>query len=597
MKNIAIVFISIIALQSCSIFKKNDPEKNVRTFLKQFEDNLQKSDEIILSQFQVDKSREAILKAMRIMQNKDGKIDSVRSAINFSGASVTFEGNDIRVLIGGKYISLDDSDPREQHAEFVMLLKPDNDSFKIMQFDADNFYYDYKSMVREIKEKKEIEREIASKKIYFDQARKLSQTYDSVIWVTRYQDSIYYYVVNGKWKNYFLDEKETKPDSVKMGLVSETGRVIVPPDYSLIGTIAFDKPDVVEVKKNGHVGLYSMDGRELVPAIYDWIIPYDKHDIAGFVKQDSIYGWLDNSYAYHAGFPNKFSEDYVMEYKYLSNALVVDGHSKTFTEILDIENMGVGIVMPSLYLVASGVLDEIIPRVYRDVTSLAWGGTNYIQVRESFFKRISDNVSALIVRLRNSYTEGREEFYEENKVNFISSNSMRRESFEISDSLTAINIKDTLLEVRMVRTPSAYNLSFHHGENEWNPPIYHYFSIVNKIEKMESKRVFQFSEFIKMDSTYLTGEFAYWDPKAEQHMTRFFLSNETIKNIRNELLATNGYIFADEKISKEFEYRNWYRPQYGRYKDVIDQMSEIDKHNLQFLETIVGTLNAEGVTL
>jgi hypothetical protein len=39
----------------------------------------------------------------------------------------------------------------------------------------------------------------------------------------------------------------------------------------------------------------------------------------------------------------------------------------------------------------------------------------------------------------------------------------------------------------------------------------------------------------------------------------------------------------------------WYKPKYGRYKDVIAVMSEIDKHNLIFLENIVGTLDTEAL--
>jgi hypothetical protein len=98
-----------------------------------------------------------------------------------------------------------------------------------------------------------------------------------------------------------------------------------------------------------------------------------------------------------------------------------------------------------------------------------------------------------------------------------------------------------------------------------------------------------------MDSSYLEGDFVCWDSKSNKQMKTQFLSNETIEAIRNEVLAANGYIFADQEISKQFEYRKWYKPKYGRYKDVIAVMSEIDKHNLIFLENIVGTLDTEAL--
>jgi hypothetical protein len=604
MKNVAcslFLLMAFVALNSCSVIKKNDPEKRVRAYLKEFENDLQDSDLVILSHFQVDKSKEAIMKAIRIMQNMDVNKDSVRCIINFSEASVFFGENNIIIGVEGKHISLDALNPFEQITKFTMLLKPDNDSFKIHRFEADNFYFNYLEMVREIKEKKNREREIASKKIFFDQARKLRQTYDSVIWVTRYQDSIYYYVVNGKWKNYFLDEKDTKPDSVNMGLVSETGRIIVPPEYSLIGTIAFEEPDVIEVKKNGKVGLFNMDGKELVAAVYDLIIPYDIGLVASIVKQDSIYGWLDNSYEYHQGFPDLTSKNYIKQYKYLSREMMINSKSKPVIEILHIENMYHGIVVPSNYLFRSGVTKEIISGIFTVDNALGWGWLDYIQVRGSMFKNITQKLSAFIVSLKTGYVEGREGFYESNNITFVDEKDNQVAKYESKSGEIEFNkIDSALLEIKINTRATDYeSFSYAMGKSkkEWNFPNYQYMSLVEGVRKFESTRIYSFTEFVKMDSSYLKGEFFYWDETKQKSGTRTFLSDETIEDIRNEILASNGYIFADEKISKESEYRKWYKPRYARYKDVIDNMSEIDKHNLQFLESIVGTLNAEGVVL
>jgi hypothetical protein len=55
------------------------------------------------------------------------------------------------------------------------------------------------------------------------------------------------------------------PHNYTMGLVSETGRVVVPPAYDLVGTIGFAKEDIIEVKKDGLVGHYNLEGKELDP--------------------------------------------------------------------------------------------------------------------------------------------------------------------------------------------------------------------------------------------------------------------------------------------------------------------------------------------
>jgi YARHG domain/WG containing repeat len=598
-----LLFLTIAAIQSCSIFKKNDPEKNVRAFLKQFEDNLQKSDEIILSQFQVDKSKEVILKAIRILQNKEKDMDSVRSEVNFSLATVFFEDKDIRVEVQGEYTSMDVSNLFEQETKFAMWLAPSNtNEFKIIKFEANDFYQGYQEMIWQVKEKAAREREIASKQIYFNQARKLRQTYDSVIWVSHYQDSIYYYVVNGKWKNYFLNRNEIKLDSVKMGLVSETGRVIVPPDYDLVGTIGFETDGVMEVKKNNKVGLFAMNGKELTSAIYDNIIPYGEGDIVFIVKQDSIYGWLDKSYAYHKGFPDKDSENYITRYKYLSREVTIDKTSKTVTEILDIKHMGFGIVMPSNYLVSSNTFSEIIADIsLGDENMMGWGGTQYLKTERSLLNKISDKISALIVSLKTGYVGGREGFYERSysKIAFKDENNVPIGSHEsLSANIDIKKIDSTLLEIKNIfATTNREEYNPLNNASESNLPIYQYFNLSGSVQELKSKRNYSFTEFVKIDSSYLIGNFLVWDSKSNQQVARNFLSNETIKEFRNELLAANGYIFSDKGTSEQFGYFDWYEPRYSKYKDFIDDMTEIDKHNLQFLETIVGTLNAEGVTL
>jgi hypothetical protein len=93
-----------------------------------------------------------------------------------------------------------------------------------------------------------------------------------------------------------------------------------------------------------------------------------------------------------------------------------------------------------------------------------------------------------------------------------------------------------------------------------------------------------------MDSSYLTGEFVYWDSTQRATVTRDFVSNATMIEMRNEILAVYGYEFADPKLVEQFRYRDWYVIRHEHYEDFWDTMTEIDKHNLEFLESMIGTL-------
>ncbi len=47
-----------------------------------------------------------------------------------------------------------------------------------------------------------------------------------------------------------------------MGLVDETGTVVIPVEYKLIGTPGFAKPQMIEVTKNGKVGYFNSANAE-----------------------------------------------------------------------------------------------------------------------------------------------------------------------------------------------------------------------------------------------------------------------------------------------------------------------------------------------
>ncbi|TXH25036.1 MAG: YARHG domain-containing protein [Cyclobacteriaceae bacterium] len=598
-KILFILLASTVLLKSCSSLKQNDPNEKVVAFINEFRNNLAASDEVIKSQFQVtavaNVSEEGIMRAVRIMQNADQAKDSITCVINFDSPTIVQDEASIRVDFVAQFSSIDSATVLQQESTFTLWLSNVQGKLVITNIDAMNFYNEYNGAVYRLQNIKHRERDLASRKIFFDQARMLQQTYDTVIWYAQYHDSVYYYVVNGEWQNFFMGDNRERSTRAKMGLVSETGRVIVPPAYDLVGTIAFETEDIIEVKKDNRVGHFTIEGKEIVPAVYDWIAPYGKDGVYALVKKDNEYGWLDEAYVLHAGFPSDEAKKYVNEFGYLGKNMEISYTAMPAAEIIHVDYMGRGIVVPPAHFVQASVLDEIISDIYTGENSLGWGGIEKIETEGSMFEKISDNFSALMVKINDYYLEGREGLYKRTNVTFVNNQQQFTSTFTVpSGSISFNRIDSTLMEVRLSRKGESDGYEGEMEDNEWDVPFYQYFRIENgAITQLKSHRNYAFTEFIPMDSSYLEGTFHTWDEETNSVKTQDFPFASTLEWMRNEILADYGYGFNDAGMREQFIHQDWYAPRYYSYAEFYDSMSETDKHNLQFLERIIGTLDTK----
>jgi hypothetical protein len=597
-----LALITIISMfKSCSTITRSDYEMKVRNYLDQFEKNLVSSDEVILKQFQVEKSTEAVLKAIRVMQNRDFAKDSILVNVNFKNATIIFEEIDIRVEIAAHLKSIDPAFVLEQDVTFTLWLTSDNGDLSITNIEAEPLYLGYRRAVHELANRKDREKSLASRKIFFDQANELKKTYDSVVWYAQYKDSIYYYVANGPFESYFF-EREQHPRTFTMGLVSETGRVIVPPTFDLIGTIGFEQPDIVEVISNGRVGHYNLEGKELVPAVYDWIIPYSEGDnMYALVKQDTATGWLDSAYTHHSGFPTEAARKHVREFLFLGSDLSISKETKTMAESLNFERMGFGTVIPPAHFVQNGIFKQVMSHLYLGNSEGYWEGTEYVKTKGSLFERVTQNISALFVMIEGRYLGGREEFYKYQNLTLIDNNGNQLFHEELYGGENTFRLIDsTLLELNTTTLASVAREYWDMGDSpgDWNPPRYQYFRIVpesNGLVALKSQREYDCTEFVKLDSSYLTGEFVSWNFDREELQTNNFVTKETLTEMRNEILASYKYTFTDPKVIENFKYRDWYVMAYDDYDGFWNDMTETDRHNLEFLESMIGTLRKKPI--
>lgn len=588
----SLLLISVVLMTGCSTLKQNDPNEKVRAFVNDFKTNLTASDEVIKSQFKISSeskiSESGIMNAIRIMQNADQDKDSISCYVYFESPAITQEEALVRVDLEAMFSSTDSTYALQKESGFTLWLSAENGKFFITDIKAYDFYNDYNSTLYDFKQSKHRERDLASRKIFFDQARKLQQTYDSVIWYSQYQDSIYYYVVNGEWRNFFVSEQGDRLQSAKMGLVSESGKVIVPPAYDLVGTISFETDNVIEVQKNNLVGYFTLDGKEIIPALYDYIIPYQEAGAYALVKKDTLYGWIDKQYVHHVGFPSAAAKKYIQEFGYLDKSITVSGETTSTAEIIHVDHMGTGFVIPPTYYVKAKVFDEVITDLYIGNNALGWAGTESVETKGSILEKISDSFSALMVMLNDNYLEGREGFYERTNVTLVDNQQTQLGSFTVPSGEVSFNkIDSTLIELRIARTGSDYSDMY---DYQWDAPFYRYLKLEQgTITQLKSERNFEFTQFVKIDSSYLEGKFFDWNESGRQESD--FPFDETLKSMRNEILAEYGYEFADSEITEMFSHRKWYNPRYVRYDEFFDSMTDVDKHNVAFLERIIGTLD------
>jgi hypothetical protein len=590
------VLIFTFCAAACSILKREDPEKKIRRFLTEFETSLHGDDVGIMALFTTTQSKEAIISAIRVLQNRDQA--GVKCSSNFDQATISIEDRGIRIEIPAT-ISADTLEVSQSvQTALILWVKPEKNSFSISEIEGTEFYNQYSNVKYYLSEATMQSDLLEHHKKYIETARRLGQTYDSVVWVTNYAGSDYYYVVKGRWSP---PENGMSGGDYDMGLVDEDGKVIVPLENNLVGTIGFDIANVVEVRRAGYVGYYDLEGRSIIPAEYDWIVPYEEGTAFAIVKKDTLYGWFNDKYQFKAGFPTEEARKHVMEFKYLPDNLTLNSDGTSLCEIPAEDGFGSGILMPPSYLTSGGYFKEVLQGF--SMKNGSWrGNTESVAIAHTFFDKIADQFSLLIVTITERYVDGRSSFYQNREASFVTNDGQLAASASnlISDQLTFTMIDSTTLEIRAENLTDGSDF-FGEGdggegevsEDEINRPQFVYYSTDGALTPKVSNRQFPCTEFAYLNESYVTGSFLYYSNASKGFETRTILSDETLKLMRNEILASYGYIFPDEETRHAFSYCKWYQPHHSSVSEFENEMTEIDRQNLKFLEKYLGPISKD----
>lgn len=584
----------LFIVTACNILKSEDQQQAVLNFLGTFQTKLQAPQEEINALFDARQSPEVISGVVSILQNKEHEYINCTAA--FAQASVVEEEEGIKVIIPASFDSKGIEETFHENANLTLWLKPSKNSFVISKVEGEEFYKAFASIKSNMEWRVERKREEVRREPIYARARELEQQFDSVVWFTTYQEKNYYYVVSGAWVNYFMryDENPQTP-SYQMGLVNEAGEIIIPLEYELIGTIGFDQPNIVEVKKNGKSGWFDIEARKaLGETSYDIIIPYRNTDVKAIVKTDTTFGWLTDTFEYKKGFPSAEAKKWVKSFSFLPTSLRIHHESTAMCEIPRLDDTGYGIVMPPSYLVKNGIFKEIVGGITTTPVPIN-GWTEYVETNGTRVQNITEKINAVITSITEHYLEGREEFYTENRLTFVN---------EASDTLAIASIPtDSVIHMKRIgnvleiKSPAPYYWFEGGMYEDYNLPMYTYFMLGDEfsVKPLRTVRTFASTEFVKLDSSYLMGSFSHWNRNTDEEEQTDFLSVATIEYMRNEILAFYGFKFSDPSVADHFVGFSWYSVKHENMESLEADLTEIDKHNLAFLEKILVLLKTKAV--
>jgi hypothetical protein len=587
--------LTVILFSSCSVLKKEDPEQNVRAFIQKFERSLAGDEKSVLELFDTPQSKELVLSAISVLQNKETKLIECRPA--FASAAVSFEEETIKINIPVKFESKNSEFEYKEETSLLLWLKPRNDSYIVSKLGAESFYETFAKIKNEMKWEVQREQAFAEREKHYAVARTLEASFDSVVWFTTYNKKAYYYVVNGSWTNYVRIYDRGVNTGVAMGVVDANGKVVIPQEFDLVGTLGFNFSGIVEVKKNNKVGYYDFEnGQLVVPAQYDVIIPYGKQNVLCVVKNEQSYGYYNFFHEYKAGFPSEEVKKWVDDFMFIPEKLQLKNGIQALFEIPAKEHAGFGIVVPPSYLVRTGIFREMVGGITTTEFPLE-GWTDYLETEGTVSQRVSESLLAFVTTIRERYLEGREEFYTHSKVVFVGPGHDTLKVGDIPAGETTIRKLDSLIEVKYV-----YPDNYYYEQMSWPDivPGYSYFAVSEdlKITPLKTLRSFSETQFVKLDSTYFSGRFLHsrYDTLGEEdHWVNeeiSFFTQPTIRYMRDEILASYG-VRIENQDNANFEIFSDV-PAVTR-ADAEQLFNEIDRHNIRFLEELLGEVVAVAI--
>jgi len=610
-----LLLVTVVAIIVRSRNMAKPQQGEVAEFLKQFDSNLKAGNtDSLRNDFEIPKKLAVLTRLINVLANKTGfkgnEPPLFKLALDIDHSDIRILNNEMaQALIPVNFTS--DSAATKISVLKLKVHKISAHNYKIVQVDANKLISDYSAYNSLIKSKTLTDKDLYSEATLkaFETSAQLKKKYDTVIWFSHFNNKTYFYVVKGKW-DMDLDiyhYKDTVIGPYKMGLVGPDMKEIIPPDYDLIHTIGATFPGLVEVEKDSKKGLYDLEGKNVLPAIYDELLPVEDQNNLAVLRNGNDYFYLKKDMSVSDKTDLKVADFFPKVKKMRDSYNLYKNALEVVTEYNSRENHEALYIPPS-YLVDLNLIRKV--EGFKNPLRKIGNEETNIDYNVDFSNNIkSDNnwLEASFYSIRNYFLGGREEFYDKKNIVIVDAKRNRLFAQEIRinympeegpDSLENCDINaikvinDSLYEVRAGAT-LWFDL-YDSTKTLTSGTYYHYLAIKNnKLVELRDSRIFGFTKYMKMDDSYLDGCYTItvgtgYENKGQTKKINH-LTPELLRYMKNEIYADYGYQFKDKRWMAVFQDMDSYgydQATKGPKKpnvSVDDSLTDIDKYNINWI--------------
>ena len=486
------------------------------------------------------------------------------------------------------------------------LKKNTGNQFVITSATIAEFASDYIAYENYINSKTVKETDIFSQQTLqaFETAESIKLKYDTVLWFSYVNDRTYLYVANGEWNMWkFFEQQPDSQPTAKMGMVDYRLKEIIPAQYDLVYGISGTFSNLIEVEKNSKHGFYNTEGELVIPVEYDQVYPVNKTDTLAALQKGDKFFWLTAGYRITPPVQVQLA-DIILQVPNLAKVNIDSSSPKYFTEI-NSRDVHESVYIPPSYMVSLSIFSNKVMFLTNPLRkNVYYEGTEKYTVSSKDMPPVEtgDNIFlATFYSIRDYFLGGRAEFYDRKNLVLIDKKKNRVLNYIIHTNFIDGDyggptickdyllrpLNDTLFEINV--SSSVYIDIPGNKTHLSEAPVFHYLYIKdNKLYEKESKRLFSFTKFVKMDDSYITGCYAYTDSTGNKTNDNK-LKPAYLQYLKNEIYADYNYKFKSEFWAENFEY-NMYG--YKGEKDNVEaELTEIDRYNINWINQKLKSLD------
>lgn len=445
-------------------------------------------------------------------------------------------------------------------------------------------------------------------KWWAERADSIKGDYDLVPFFARHNKQNFFWVMQDvdadDWDADFNWEMNLrrKDDTYKMGVVRGDGEVVIPADYDIVGNIGGVIPGHFEVWKGELRGLYSTDGKEMLPVEYQAIWPIHKASskyVALAEKDEKFYGLNSEGSVTELKDSTELSD---------LGSILADIPWKTYYNIESDQYGPVrlgklsswdprwGIVVTPSFIYDSGLYTRDIMMDESEHTERS----HLLQVDSVLV--FDDGSVGLFAVFEDWGVGGRESWHDqEHKYELVRPGARLVEK---SQTLATVSLEGWRCQIGDVKSlPNGWIEIEENRERNgyWNYTNYKYAQIGDdgKLIPDSSGLEFPATRYAVLDEGYFRGCFgrnaSAEEAKAGVPSKEFYedaandgaysaisehMPFDDLDVMVNEIYAWHGYKFKDQKWQNYFASKPWYTP---KHDNVDSLLSEQEKRNTQFI--------------